>query len=524
MSMHNILISSDLGIPFEEFKGRKDDMLSVVEELNEEFNIIIFRPDSASSANKSGHFIEDFLPAVMPSIQNAHIVHAGLQFIAENQFFEWTKPLVTNWHFLTPNPEKSNCSWKATSHFFFIRKGTLKKLEGFDRGFSTLDAAFAELAYRCMVCGGRVRYEPLPNQVLKKNLVKTSLEDDFRFITKHLGKKPMGLLVFYFLITFHVSSIFKFIRWKYTSECQPFNRTKILNYHLNDDLVANAKPYSAIIPTIDRYAYLDKAILSLLNNPIPPEEIIVVDQTPQEKRIENYYRQFPERVKVFFQEQPGQCTSRNLAIEKAQHEWLLLFEDDAEAWANMIEEHFKLIATTSADASTGVSLAPWKDVSYIPKRIAFYHNADVLSTGNCLVRKSALMAVGGLHPAYNRGSGADDDLGRRMYLNGFEIVFNPYAIMTHHKAPSGGMRVHGAWWRNTSKLMQGFPPATELYTIKTYYEKKFELLKVCGSYLNSFKRSNHFQYLALLVFFPIKFSKSKIAYKKILSNLKSDKE
>jgi GT2 family glycosyltransferase len=231
---------------------------------------------------------------------------------------------------------------------------------------------------------------------------------------------------------------------------------------------------SAIIPTINRYDYIVGSIDSLRNQTPRPDEIIVVDQTPRAQRRPEVYEKYADtEVRVIFLDSAGQSTSRNLAIEEARSEWCLFFEDDAEAWADCLAQHIDLLEASGADASTGVSLAPWKTAANIPVAIRHYHLADVLATGNCLARRSAILDVGGLDTAFDRGSGADHDLGARMYLRGHEVVFNPKAIETHFKAPSGGMRTYGAWWRNKTTMWAPYPPPTQIYTIHQYYPKRY---------------------------------------------------
>lgn len=512
--MLNILISYNSDFQFQPLNLEGEDILSIVELYNDKAHIILYNPKSV----EIGFILESF----KEHFNHSHIIHSGLNWVDTNSYFELNKILVSNWHFLVPDTAKINFNWKATSDIVFLRKDVVKIGSGFDRHFSNIDVVLSEFSYRCMVAGARVKYVPLKDKLLKINMLKTSFSDEFRFISRHFGINPLFFLFGYFIIGLRFDNVIRLILWKVRYNVIKFRRNIKFDYLISHSKEAyRDRQYSAIIPTIDRYDYLDKAILSLLNNVCCPSEIIVVDQTPKERRIHEFYTKFPNIVKVFYQDKPGQCTSRNMAINMSENELILLFEDDAEAWVDMIDEHFKLMERSNADVSTGVSLAPWKDISYIPREINFYHNTDVLSSGNCLIKKSALMSVGGFHLAYNKGSGADDDLGRRLYLAGNEIVFNPFAIMTHHKAPSGGMRVHGAWWRNTSKYTQAFPPATELYTIRTYYNKNYEWMKVVSSFLNASKRSNLFQYLVLLILFPFKYCKSKMEYNKIINSLKS---
>jgi GT2 family glycosyltransferase len=199
-----------------------------------------------------------------------------------------------------------------------------------------------------------------------------------------------------------------------------------------------------------------------------------VDQTPQEMRRSEIYEQFKEsNVRVIFLDRAGQSNARNVGIKATSGDWCLLFEDDAVAWDDMVKQHVRAVEYTGAAASTGISLAPWKTREHIPREIRHLHLSDVLATGNSLVRRDALMDVGGLDCAFDRGSGADHDLGVRLYLSGHEIVFNPLAIETHYKAATGGMRTFGAWWRNQATFWGAYPPPTQIYTIRKYYQRKF---------------------------------------------------
>jgi GT2 family glycosyltransferase len=251
---------------------------------------------------------------------------------------------------------------------------------------------------------------------------------------------------------------------------------------------------TAIIPTLNRYDYVQQSIRSLLKQNPPPDEIIVVDQTAEARRRPEVYAPFEGRgFRVIYQDRPGQSTSRNEAIRQATGDWCLLWEDDTEAWDDLLEQHVKAIEYSGADASTGVSLAPWKTVDYIPGAKRHMQIADVFATGNSLVRRSALLEVGGLDNAFNRGSGADHDLGVRLYLSGKEIIYNPRAVETHHKAVTGGMRTYGAWWRNSGTWLSPFPPPTQVYTVRRYYPRAFRLPLYLLHYWTATKKHKSFE-------------------------------
>jgi glycosyltransferase involved in cell wall biosynthesis len=450
---------------------------------------------------------------ILNKLEDIDVIHCGLQFEGLTAFRE-LQVLTFNWNFLIPDSSKEAYTWRGTSDFLCLDSNLFRKMNGFVQGLS-LNASIMEFCYRTMMAGGNVKNVPLG--VEKKNAVLTvSKQDSLYFSLHHVGKKAQLFLRFFYLVAY--------LSLPRSKKLKP---PPSINYSVHylfkvkkEKKVRSIDKYTAIIPTIDRYDYIDKSIQSLLNNPFPPDEIIVVDQTPLRKRNTSIYEPYLKAgvVRLFFLDTPGQCTSRNLAISEAKNEWLLFFEDDTEAWPEMMKEHIELLEYSFADVSTGVSLAPWKDEKYISEKMKRYHIADVLATGNCLMHREVALSVGGLHLAFNRGSGADDDFGKRLFLSGKQIVFNFKAIQTHHKAPQGGMRVHGAWWRNSSNIFQAFPPPTQMYMIQKYYPAKFWLFQNLLFYIQSGKGQNWFRFLLSILFSPVKIIRSFLAAKILKQN------
>jgi glycosyltransferase involved in cell wall biosynthesis len=400
-------------------------------------------------------------------------------------------------------------SWLASFHCLVIRSGVLEKLQLY-MGYQCRHFAAADLAFQVFKNGGTVRYEP--------NLIDYSASDAensrvperdlMNFTLRFLGKSAC-------FFAFPLASVRVFFK-QAPPTAGPFRG--IFDLTLTEGCVKIGE-YTAIIPTINRYAYLKKAVHSLLKNRRPPAEVIIVDQTPEALRVPGYYDEFdPDIVKVIFIDRAGQSTARNTALQNASHKWILFFDDDSEAWEDMIEEHIWLLEHSYADVSTGVSLAPWKDRSYIPEAINFYHIATVLDTGNCMMRREIVERVGMLDRAFDKGSGADDNLGKRLHLSGMQIVFNPKAIRTHHKAPMGGLREHGAWWKIKGTYFGPFPLPTESYDFLTFYPKKFYIRLCLYRLLRSFRRSNLLMNTINVVLFPFKvFASYKLSKKLMLT-------
>ncbi len=435
-------------------------------------------------------------------LKHVQVMHAGLG-VGRGEAFEALTAVSFNWNFLTPTKTSNNYSWKATEHIMAFRAETFRLLGGFDIRFS-LTASLAEFCYRVMKSGGLVqcvaslipKAETLP-------VAQVTPADVVQFAEIHLSPNHARLLKAFYWLRFRP------VRFPVKSP-SALPEEKILSGIVHERVVRTVGDYTAIIPTILRYDYIGKSIDSLLTDVYPPKEIIVVDQSPAQQRQPQVYQPYIDRglLRIFYLDEAGQSTSRNLAIQEAKTEWLLFFEDDTEAWPAMMQEHRYLMEHSHADVSTGVSLAPWKDETYIPQRLRKYHVSDVLATGNCFMRRDTALDVGGLHMAFNRGSGADDDFGRRLFLAGKLIIFNYKAIQTHHKAPSGGMRVHGAWWRNTSSLFGAYPPPTQMFMIVEYYKRKYRAFQILYFFGQLKKRSSTTHFILSMILLPVKVLRS----------------
>ncbi len=457
----------------------------------------------------------------VPDLEECDISHAGLLLGGKGQL-SLTQLSSTNWLFLDPHAERRTTSWKATPALCWLRPKLIQEMGGVDPAYQSPITRLMDLAYRVLVAGGRVCHEPawLTNQetpVLSANL---PLVDQFVFLQRHLGSWATTYATFwsYFSIKDkqHIWKNFWLARQLVKQYAAPFTQTSPTLHLVGEKKKQTIERISAIIPTINRYEYLPQAIDSLLRSTPAVNEIIVVDQTPIEHRQMAIYNPYSsEKVRVFFLDEAGQSVARNTAIQAAKGEWCLLFEDDTVAWDDMLAQHVHVLEYSGAHASTGVSLAPWKNVEYIPQRIRHYHIADVLATGNALVKKSVLQDVHGLDRAFDRGSGADHDLGVRLYLAGYEIVFNYKAIETHYKAPSGGMRTYGAWWRHRSTFWSPFPPPTQVYTIQRYYVRSFWLPLYLLYFLKAMKQHNTIELVWLWLSAPWKLVRSLRLVKKL---------
>lgn len=432
-------------------------------------------------------------------LASADLLHCGLLFEGKSAF-EHIQLITFNWNFLTPDHRFKNYSWKTTSDFMVFEKTVFNAMAGLDESFESLNAALMDFSYRVMIGGGKVVYDPSFMKLSSGETVTITKNDEAIFVKKYF---PQKAFLWYKLLRFIFTK---------TKSIQKKTDPDPVKGKLVGEKMREIGKYTAIIPTINRYDYLDKAIQSLLNAKFPPTEIIVVDQTPVANRIEGYYNPFLsyDHISVIYLDVAGQSISRNTGIDKAKYDWIYLFDDDSECWKDCLEEHKHVIEHSMADCSTGLSLAPGQNMDSIQSINRFYRSADVLDTGNCFINKSVLQTVGKIDDAFNRGPGADDDLGKRLFLGGYGTILNPKAIRLHYKASVGGLRQHGAWWRNKSSLFGAYPPPTQMYSIRKYYPEKFRLLLILSLILKAKNRYSAASYLLFLILLPYKLLRSVI--------------
>lgn len=167
---------------------------------------------------------------------------------------------------------------------------------------------------------------------------------------------------------------------------------------------------SVILPVYNGASYLAEAIQSALNQTLPPDEIIVVDDGSTDPSIE-IARGFGAPVTCVAAPHGGAAAARNLGTARARGEWLAFLDADdlwvpeklqlqmaavetqpqLEAVLGMMENFI----SPELDAETRKNLAAPKSTQpgYIP--------------GTVFIRQTALQRIGPLNPALQSGEFID---------------------------------------------------------------------------------------------------------------------
>ena len=347
---------------------------------------------------------------------------------------------------LDPDPTIEATSWRLSLRCCLLRPTVVEQLGGPHTGFDTLAGAALDLGLHAIRSGAIVRHIPgLVVGTAPADGAPTP-DDGLRIIARHHGRRWLwwaaGRRIRH---TGHLLGTARAVhRCRATTD--ELARTRPFTHPVDTTSFEPASGHdqvTVLVPTIDRYPYLRTLLEQLAEQTVRPLEVIVVDQTPTARRIDDIAGWAPDLpVSVLTLDAPGQCTSRNTGLLAASGPFVLFLDDDDEVGPTLIEQHLRILAAPDIAASSGgvddVGSGP------PPYDFTFARVGDVFPTNNTLLRYEALIGSSLFDPAFDRGARADHDLGTRLYLAGALLRFDPEVRLIHHHAPQGGLRTHGA--------------------------------------------------------------------------------
>jgi len=219
---------------------------------------------------------------------------------------------------------------------------------------------------------------------------------------------------------------------------------------------------AAIVPTYRREEHLVATIRGLLGQSRPPDEILVLDQTPAREHRPATLRFLQRnaaraRIRLAVLSRPGVYRARNRAALFSNADVLLYLDDDITPSPHLAANHLRHYDDPAVSAVVGSVLrheneppvpvpADFAARTHLEQAFSYsgyfrrpLKHVGFMCAGNFSVRRSALLAVGGWDEhIINYG---DRDLGIRLCQAGFRIDYDPDARVVHHVAPSGGSRV-----------------------------------------------------------------------------------
>jgi glycosyltransferase involved in cell wall biosynthesis len=351
-----------------------------------------------------------------------------------------------------------------------------------DERFDSVDGAVLNWSYQQLWKGAIIRRRQLVNSKTQSNFTD---RDQLRLVYLHQGFKWALWASLRVALTQPLRGL-RLIRGltKFTPanhSIKPIDWTRWVQSDYDKDARV-----TILIPTVDRYPYLETLLTQLADQTIKPVEIIIVDQTAVSNREDLNHSQLP--LKVFYLNEAGQCRSRNYGLQESIGDYILFLDDDDEVYPELIADHLKTLQFFGADGSCGTCQEPGQGKP--PWQYRNIRISDLFSTNNGMLKRSALVKSGLFDMVYDRGQRADGDLGARLYLNGSLIILNPSISVIHHRAPQGGLRKHKVRkvtyaTSRTRITHRRLPHVTELYFNLRYFtalqQKEYRVLAALGT-------------------------------------------
>ncbi len=231
-------------------------------------------------------------------------------------------------------------------------------------------------------------------------------------------------------------------------------------------LVQEKPLVSVIIPTLNRYKYLEDVLVDMDKQTYPNIEVLVVDQS--EPYRPELYTGRKQPIQAWHQEEKALWLARNTAIQRAKGNYILLYDDDSLVEADWVEQHLKCLDYFQCAISSGVSIAVVG--AAVPSHYSFFRWSDQIDTGNVMLHRSVFEQIGLFDRQFEKQRMGDGEFGLRAYLAGFKNISNPKAKRVHLKVSEGGLRQMGSWdaWR-PKNFFAPRPIPSVLYLLRSYF-------------------------------------------------------
>ena len=409
------------------------------------------------------------------------VVHTGLR-LGTRGFPDVLNYVHPTWMYNADGDnEITHSNFRMSFRACLIRTEVLKKIGLPSTDYDTFEMAGVAYGYNVLKQGGIIRYHSGLLQKDVTNNVAVPVKDEWVFARQFFTRKWLRWILFN-----KPGFVANLRAWWETSSVKYLTAKPSLHSSAATDKPVQHKTVSVLAPTLGRYPYLEEELRELNEQTILPHEVLITDQTDENRRQHIDFSKYPNiTVRYFPQNEKGQCLAWNKLIDEASGEYIFFFGDDAyDIKPGLIE---KMLQTMQRfDADMVASYVREKGIVYGAANYHYYMSDTFPIT---LIKKSVVMDAGKMDMFFNRNVKADHDLAMRCHLNGALMIYDPSAEIGHHRAPSGGLRAHNArvitnfMTRNTiTKVLN--PGPSEIFIARKYYSEKQLKSHVRIKYMN----------------------------------------
>ena len=472
------------------------------------------------------------------------IWHSSFEQGYKNAFQDLTHQSSVFFFYINDFDHLDQCvSWRINPNHFAIRSSAWALLGGFDTDYEGLQMSALDMGHNALRYHGII---PLYVKGLFDNSdhqeMVISPRDRYIFFRKNF-KIEHSLFMMY------RKGFWKINEWKaflYAKQHYRLTTSKLIYPPRQLKDISGDPKVSYIIPTMYRQDFTLQLLEDLANQEYLPQQVVVVDATPENLRVESLYTdpKFPFSLEIIWQKSKGSCRARNEAIEICNGDYIVFGDDDIRIPSDFIKNHIRLLQTYDAGACNGLDVMATnssQDLNDLKERLeAIDHkrwivgSAQMFSNANSCVKREFVDTLIGNDINYDGGYGEDGDFGLSLLKIGVTVLNNPFSTNLHLKPASGGYRFWGAqariigkkrkkqpWELNTPvRWVRPVPSPTLMYQyfkhytpaqVTEYRHKYFFLFLFTGSKIGILYR------ILRLPYKQIQFNKSIFYAKKLLA-------
>ncbi len=210
---------------------------------------------------------------------------------------------------------------------------------------------------------------------------------------------------------------------------------------------------SVVIPTFQREAVLIDTIRYLHGLSPAPDEILIIDQTPEhESATKSMLDKFAAEgsIRWIQLDQPSIPSAMNRGLLEAKCEIVLFLDDDIRPEPNLIAAHLAAHETYSDILTAGRVIQPWEEGRDFSRDDHFHFAAlkpawiKEFMGGNFSLGRELALSLGGFDENFVRVAYRfEAEFAYRLLASGRRIFFEPGACLHHLKESAGGTRTYG---------------------------------------------------------------------------------
>ncbi|MCK5237552.1 MAG: glycosyltransferase family 2 protein [Deltaproteobacteria bacterium] len=334
------------------------------------------------------------------------------------------------------------------SHSTVIKKEIIDAVGGFRQGFD--GAEDYDLILRATDRAGKIKRIPKILYHCRDNKGSVTLNSEARENAVTSGKKAVA----------------DFLDSKNTYKSHVSDGIVHGTYMVSYDIKSSPE-VSIIIPTKDKVEVLKRCISSVLEKTDHPNyKIVVVDNSSEEKKTFDYYRELEANTRITileYNEAFNYSAINNYAVSGVDSDYIVLLNNDTEVinsgWLTRMLEHAqrkkvgavgaKLCYPNKTVQHGGVIIGLEELVGHSHRgcskydpgyfgRLNIIQNLSAVTAACMMMRREVFEEVGGLDERYSHVFN-DIDLCLKMRGKGYLIVYTPYAELYHAEALSRGL-------------------------------------------------------------------------------------